>query len=379
MPRRRPGTTTTTSGTTSGTTTTTTTTTVSPLVDINRFRGTLGIGQSNGARTLVDAINITSVHKAKLVRMEVTVPNGGSWNFATIDAKCGAARSNGLGVMLLPDYCPQDCWDNVVYPTRTVSWPASGHTFPRAARGQTLWVSRVMALVDYIETKFPGLVMAIEWGNEPQGWEFGSARGTTPFKPEEYVSLLAIAHAALKAKYPNIISVCGGTSTGTTNGTPTDGYLSMSPATWTQVISGVTKVNAGWYDALKAAGAKPGSHFDHIAHHFYDDRIDSPWSAPFESLWNVWAGPQVWATEQSKSSDPLDGWGTAYDSEAEQYAWWLNFLNDWKFKGTKAGALFAFCVYDRQTTDKFGYFGLRTAADINKQSMTLFANANGQL
>ena len=379
---------TTTTTTPPATTTTTQPATVpvsnSSSLDVNRYSGSLGFGQTGGPQTITDAINDRPNNHASLVRVEAMVPYQAGWNYARYDTILTAAKTNGMQVMFLFDYTPQELFP--VYNGVTVvgyggsSAPgAIVHTYPRDPALQDRWVAYAMALVNYSQAHYPGVLGAIEWGNEPNGWEFGSQRGQYPMTPASYVSLLLKAQTALKAQYPGVVSVTGGTSPGTTSkvgggttGGPNDSYTSVSPAT---MLKGTT-THTGWYDLLKAAGAMPGTHFDHINSHFYDTTINSPWSQPFDSLWSVWSGPQVWATEQSASSSPLDNKATT--TEAAQATWWSTNLDLWRGKGTKAGAWFAFCLYDRQTTDTFGYFGLKDGAGVPKAAFSVFASRNGR-
>ncbi|MBJ7282010.1 MAG: hypothetical protein JHD40_02740 [Acidimicrobiia bacterium] len=370
-------------------TTTTTQPTTVPVsnpssLDVNRYAGSLGVGQTGGPKTVTDAINDRANHRASLVRVEATVPYQSQWNYARYDTILTAAKNNGMQVMFLFDYTPQELfpvYNGVAVKSLSGSSAANVtiHSFPRDPALQDRWVSYAMALVNYSQTRYPGVLGAIEWGNEPNGWEFGSQRGQYPMTPASYASLLLKAQTALKAQYPGVVSVTGGTSPGTTSklgggttGGPNDSYTSVSPATWVQG----TTTHTGWYALLKAAGAMPGTHFDHINSHFYDTTINSPWSQPFDSLWSVWSGPQVWATEQSASSNPLDN--KASTTEASQSTWWSANLDLWHGKGAKAGAWFAFCLYDRQTTDTFGYFGLKNGAGVPKAAFSVFAARNGR-
>ena len=371
-----------------GTTTTITAAPPTTTASINRFSLWLGTGQTGGPKSITDAINDAVNSHAKMARVEATIPYQSKWNFSGYDSLLAVAKAKNVQVMYLFDYTPQE-----LFPTYngavvkdlwgSTSPSASIHSFPRNPVLQDKWVTYAMALVDYSEAHYPGVVGAIEWGNEPNGWEFGSQHAQYPVRPADYASLLKKAHTALKAKYPSIVSVAGGTSPSTTNkvgggteGLATDSFTSVAPATWTRVINGVTEKHTGWYDLLKAAGVQPGTHFDHIAGHFYDTTIDSNWSQPFDKLWAVWSGPQVWATEQSASSNSAE---RANTSEATQATWWQTNLDAWKTKGTQAGVFFAFCNYDRNTTDLFGYYGLRKGDGTPKQAFTVYSSRNGQL
>lgn len=372
------------------TTTTTappTTTTTVPASPVTRYSGWLGTGQTGGPKSITDAINDAVNTHAGLARVEATIPYQGNWNYTRYDALLAAAKAKGVQVMYLFDYTPQELFPTYNGAVVKDLWGGSSpsttiHSFPRDPALQDKWVAYAMKLVDYSESRYPGVVGAIEWGNEPNGWEFGSQHAQYPVKPTEYASLLGRAHTALKAKYPSIVSVAGGTSPGTTSrtgggtqGTASDSYSSVSPATWTRVVNGVSETHTGWYDLLKAAGAQPGTHFDAIAGHFYDTTINSNWSQPFDKLWAVWSGPQVWATEQSASSNPAERAGV---SEATQATWWQQNLDAWKAKGTKAGVFFAFCNYDRNTTDLFGYYGLRRGDGTPKPAFDIYAARNGR-
>ena len=387
-----PPTTTTTIAVTPATTTTTvpaatptpTPTPTSSSLDVNRYAGFLGVGQTGGPKTIIDAINDRVNNRAALVRVEATVPYQSQWNYTRYDSILSAAKANGMQVMFLFDYTPQELFP--VYngaAVKSLSGSSAAnvtiHSFPRDPALQDQWVSYVMALVNYSQARYPGVLGAIEWGNEPNGWEFGSQRGQYPMTPASYVSLLLKANTALKAQYPGVVSVTGGTSPGTTSkvgggstGGANDFYTSVSPATWVQG----TTIHTGWYALLKAAGAMPGTHFDHINSHFYDTTINSPWSQPFDSLWSVWSGPQVWATEQSASSNALDR--KVSTTEDSQSTWWSTNLDLWRGKGAKAGAWFAFCLYDRQTADTFGYFGLKNGAGEPKAAFSVFASRMGR-
>ena len=382
-----PVTTTTTVPATTTTTVPPTTTTTVPVASITRFSGWLGTGQTGGPKSITDAINDATNSHAGLARVEATVPYQAKWNYAAYDALLAAAKAKGVQVMYLFDYTPQELFPTYNGAVVKDLWGSSSasasiHSFPRDPALQDKWVSYAMALVDYSESHYPGVVGAIEWANEPNGWEFGSQHGQYPVKPAEFASLLLKAQTALKAKYAGIVSVAGGTSPGTTNkvgggtqGTASDSYTSVSPATWTRVVNGVTETHTGWYDLLKAAGAQPGTHFDAIAGHFYDTTIDSNWSQPFDKLWAVWSGPQVWATEQSASSNPAERAGV---SETTQATWWQQNLDAWHTKGAKAGAYFAFCNYDRNTSDLFGYYGLRRGDGTPKPAFSIYAARNGR-
>ena len=383
-----PTTTTTTIPPTTTTIPTTTTTTVPPLpatsLDINRYGGALGVGQPSGARSITAAINDNLNHHAPLVRVEAIVEYQAQWDYPRFEGILAAAKTNGMQVMMLFSYTPQELFP-VYNGVPVVGYGGSStpgaivHTYPRDPALQDRWVAYTMTLMNYLETRYPGVIGAVEWGNEPNGWEFGSQRGQYPMTPASYASLLLKAQTALKAKYPGVVSVAGGTSPGTTSkvgggstGGPNDSYTSVSPAT---MIKG-TATHTGWYALLKAAGAMPGTHFDHINSHFYDTNIDTPGTTTFDSLWSVWSGPQVWATEQSASSSPLDNKATT--TEAAQATWWSTNLDLWHGKGAKAGAWFAFCLYDRQTTDTFGYFGLKTATGVPKAAFSVFASRMGR-
>lgn len=359
-------------------------------LDVNRYSGVLGMGQSSWKSTekhIIDAINDAPNSRARLFRVEASVPANSAWNYTDLDTKFAAAQANGVQVLLLPDYTPQE-----LFPTYngaavhdlwgSTSPSASIHTFPRDPALQDKWVAYVMNLVVHAETKYPGVIGAIEWGNEPNGWEFGSQQGQYPFRPADYASLLKKAHTALKATYPGIVSITGGTSTGYTakvgggtTGTATDSYTSVSPATWSNPTN-----YTGWYDLLKAAGAQPGTHFDGITGHFYDTTIDSNWSQPFDKLWAVWSGPQVWATEQGATSNSAE---RSSASQSTQQTWVKQNLDLWRGKGTKAGAYIYFCEWDMashaSTTvgQGFGYFGLRDSTGAPKLAFAEFANRNG--
>lgn len=406
-----------------------TTTTIAPpatTFNPNRFQGVLGIGQSNSyslealdstgtkvsypAKGITNAMNDAVNTHAKLVRMEWMMPsNAGASTLSSTqltaqDAHFQTAKANSLGVILLVDYTPSDLW-NATFVGSPNAYPSSGHTFPRDPAMQDKYVARTMMMIEHLQAAYPGTLVALEDQNEPNGWEFGSARAIAPFRPIDYVSLLAKMQTAIKAsnaKFPAVAPVLhltGGPSTGTTSntngtsiGTPTSFFKSMAAATNT--LNGAT--HYGWYNALKDAGAMPGTHFDHITAHFYDKTIDSNYSMNFDKIWGVWAGPQVWATEQSKSVNPYYGADSEYTpSPANQATWLSNNLTLWAGKGTKAGAWIAFCNYDRNTGldettitsatvastwgDAFGFYGLRDGTGAQYPSFTVFANKNGRV
>jgi hypothetical protein len=218
---------------------------------------------------------------------------------------------------------------------------------PQDPAMQDRWAGYVMRAVDYLAARYPATLVAVEYGNEPNGWEFGSARGTAPFSPAAYARLAGTLHRMIVAKWPNVLGILGGTAPSPTKAATTAGtYTEVAPREW--------------YPMLKAAGLTPGRDFDHLAHHFYDDTVDSPWSAPFDVLWGVWSGPQVWGTEQARNA-ATDPAGAA--------TWTATNLDRWKGKGIRAGAWLQFCDYDRNTADGFGFYGLRDGAGTARPAL----------
>ncbi|MEY3361177.1 MAG: hypothetical protein RL531_896, partial [Actinomycetota bacterium] len=187
------------------TTTTTappTTTTTVPASPVTRYSGWLGTGQTGGPKSITDAINDAPNTHAGLARVEATVPYQGNWNYTRYDGILAAAKAKGVQVMYLFDYTPQELFPTYNGAVVKDLWGGSSpsttiHSFPRDPALQDKWVAYAMKLVDYSEARYPGVVGAIEWGNEPNGWEFGSQHAQYPVKPTEYASLLGKAHTAL--------------------------------------------------------------------------------------------------------------------------------------------------------------------------------------